>query len=226
MGVADLRAFAQQVREGHAAPARIGCASSHVAHFLAACIRDLIDADPHTPLPVLVPITTGSAVEALSSGAVDLLVEPRRKRIGTNAAMLYPMHFVAVGPATEHADNGELDLAALDGVPIATMPPDSLTHRTLVDAARVRRTSLRIVYETRDSRALVSLAREKVCTAVLHSEMLDTRTDPPAAHLASRRRRLSSLLWVEWHREDALSPSALALREVMLRRAKHERETH
>jgi hypothetical protein len=214
-----------EIRAGHAAPARIGCAASHVSHFLAGCIRELADADPHVPFPVVVPISTGTAIEALSTGAVELVVEPRQKRVGPNAALLYPIHVVAVGPAaTDLAAGGVLDVRKLNDVPLATMPPDSLVHRLLTDAAAAAGVSLRIVYESRDANGLLGLAKEALCTAVLHDEMLDEQHERIAAHLTSRRRKLSASLWLEWQREDALSPAALALRDVMLRRARTQRD--
>lgn len=218
--VAGFRGLAAEVRAGHAAPARIGCAPSHVAHFLAGCIRELVDADAHAPLPVVVPTTTRTAIDALASGEIDLLVEPRDKRIGPHAAPLYPMHVVAVGNAVTDTARGPLDLRALHGTPIATLPPDSLVQRMLVQAANAMRISLQIVHESRDRDALLALAREGLCTAVVHDEMLDERQRRTAAHVVARRRPLSSTLWLEWHREDALSPAAVALRDVMLRRAR------
>ncbi len=212
--IAELRRLATEVREGREAPARIGCASSHVAHFLAGCIGELADADPRTPFPVIVPVTSATSVETLARGGVDLLVEPRRRRPGRRAARLYDMETVAVGPLVK---GRALDLRALAGAPIATLPADSLLRGALDDAAAAAGVALRVVYESRDASALLALARDGPCTAVMHQEMLDAGAR--RARLRVGRRGLAIPVWLSWRPDDALSPAARALRDVMLRRA-------
>lgn len=218
--VSELRRVAGAIRQGWDAPACIGCAPSHVAQFLAGCIRELSDRDPRAPFPVIVPVTTGSATETLARGRVDLLVEPRTRPASTDAAMLYPVHIVVVGPCAAAARGGTLDVRALDGQPLATLPPDSLVRRNLHEAAATSGTTLRIVHESRDASALLALARLGLCTAVLHDEMLDEGAAPGATRLVVGDRPLAMPLWLAWRPENALSPAARALRDVMRERAR------
>lgn len=218
----DLRHVATEIREGAEAPARIGCSPTHVGSFLAGCVRELTDRDPRTPFPVIVHVTTGNAIETLAAGGIDLLGEPRAKRPSKDAALLYPMHVVAVGPAVERANRRGLDLRALDGAPIATMPSDSLVARLLTEAASRAGVRLRILYETRDASALFALAAQGLCTAVMHDEMLDRPVT--SARLLARGKPLAAPIWLAWRPERALSPAARALRDVMRERARARRE--
>ncbi|MBX3270543.1 MAG: LysR family transcriptional regulator [Sandaracinaceae bacterium] len=213
----DFRRAATEIRDGWDAPARIACAPSHVSRFLAGCLRALVDREPRSPFPVIVPVTTQTAIETLESGGVDLLVEPRSKRARRDAAPLYPVRVVAVGHAAR-AKSAALHVRALDGVPLATMPSDSLVRRMLGDAAAAADVRLRVVHESRDAAALLALAREGLCTAVLADEMLDEGAAERAVPLAGRR-ALAVELWLAWRNEEALSPAARALRDVMIERA-------
>jgi DNA-binding transcriptional LysR family regulator len=82
---------------------------------------------------------------------------------------------------------------------------------------------LRIIYESRDTHALVTLAKKGLCTAVLHDEMLDPQQARSAARIVVGRRLLSIQLHLTWRPLKQLSPAARALRNVMLRRAKERR---
>jgi DNA-binding transcriptional LysR family regulator len=218
--VAELRRAADEVRAGWAAPARIGCGPWFVTRFLAGCIQELAARDARTPFPVVVPVTSGSAIEALAQGRVDLLVEPRAKAAGLDAVPLYPIEIVAVGPATAAARRGLLDVRALAGRDVATLPADSLVRRRLDAAAAKARVAFRVVYETRDASALLALAKAGVCTAILHDEPLDPPDAARAVRLVVRGRPLVDRLWLSWRDDAALSPAAAALRDVMRRRAR------
>ncbi len=213
--VEQFRGLATRVREGEDAPARLGCASSHVAHFLAPCIRDMLDAHPSTPLPVVVPITTDTATQHLVDGQIDLLVEPRSRRPAGHAAMLYQVGLVATGPGI--ATGGRLDISALSGRPLATLPTDSLARRMLEGAAAAAGVSLRVVHESRDTTALLAMADQGLCTAVLTDEHTGRGRD--AVRIRSGRRPLSVPLWLRWRPDAELSPAARLLRDVMLQRA-------
>lgn len=218
--VAELRRIAAEIREGWAAPARIGCASSHVAHFLAGCVQALMARDPRTPFPVIVPVTSASAIESLERGRIDLLVEPRSRPRGLGSVVLYPMRVVAAGPSADRARRGALDVRELDGRPLATLPRDSLVRSMLDDAASRTGTALRVVYEDRDAAALLALARAGACTAVIHDEMLAHGETLSAPRLAVGARTLESPLRLTWRSEESLSPAARQLRDVMRERAR------
>lgn len=218
--VAELRRVAVEIREGWEAPARIGCAPTFVSAFLAGCIRELVEHDPRTPFPVIVPITTASAVETLTQGGIDLLCEPRAKPSIPDAVKLYPVTVVAVGEVALTAEGDQLDVRALDGVPLATMPQDSLVRRMLQDAARACGTALNVVYESRDVPALLELARQGLCTSVIHDEMLVHQEGLTGVPVIAQGRRLESPIWLGWRREETLAPAARALRDTMIERSR------
>jgi DNA-binding transcriptional LysR family regulator len=222
--VAELRRVGNEIREGWAAPARIGCGSSFVSYFLAGCIRELRANDPRCPFPVIVPITSQTAVESLTRGHVDLVVEPSRRPSRADAVRLYDVDIVVVGSGADTRGN-TIDIRALDGLAIATLPPDSLVRPRIEAAARRAGISLRVVYESRDPSALLGLAREGVCSAVVHDELPTDEAAQPASRLVDGKRTLRDTLWLEWISEEALSPAARALRDVMRRRARQLRGT-
>ncbi len=218
--VAELRRAADEIREGWAAPARIGCGPWFVTRFLAGCVRELVARDPRTPFPVILPVTTGSAIETLAQGRVDLLVEPRSKAASLDSVQLYPIAIVAIGPAARAAHKGVLDVRALAGHDVATLPADSLVRRRLDEAAAKVGVRFRVVYETRDVAALLALADAGLCTAVLHDEPLAPVDAARAPGLVVAGRRIVDRLWLSWRPEDSLSPAARALRDVMRRHAR------
>lgn len=218
-GIKAFRSIAGDIREGWDAPARIGCAASHVSHFLAACIRALRDEEPKTPFPVIVPVTSETAGETLARGGIDLLVEPRAKAAGRHTASLYPVHLMALGAvATSHAGSA-MEVRMLHRAPVATLPPGSLARTTLEDAARRSGITLQIIYESRDTRSLVALAQHGLCTAVVHDEMLDPEQARSSVHMMVSGRPLKVPLRLSWRPTRLLSPAARALRDLMLRRA-------
>lgn len=220
--VAELCRLAMEIREGWEAPARIGCASAHVSAFLADCIRGLRDREPRTPFPVIVSVTTSSAIEALERGSVDLVVEPRAKPALLESAQLYPMHVVAVGPVVGDAE--QLELSRLDAVPVATLPATSLVRRMLQDAARTSGLKLRVVYESRDAHALLALAERGLCTAILQDEMITHAPALRAARITSGGLPIASPIWLSWRPEPTLAPAARALRDIMIERAEALRD--
>ena len=170
---------------------------------------------------MIVPIVSASAIDTLAKGELDLLVEPRGKRLGRHAAALYPMRIVAVGPGAVGPARSKLEVRALDGLPLATLPSDSLVRTLLVEAAASAGIALDIVFESRDPSALVALARDGLCTAVLHDEI--RAQGARSRELVHGRRALTVPLWLAWAPDATLSPAARALRDVMLRRAKRHK---
>src|SRR5262249_15598465 len=87
---AGPRAWATEIREGGAAPPRIGCAASHVSFFLADCIERLRRSHPEAPFPSIVAVSSATGSAALERGEIDLLVEPWTAAAETRGFPLYP----------------------------------------------------------------------------------------------------------------------------------------
>lgn len=211
-GATGFEAAAEAIREGRAAPARIGCAPSHVSHFLARCLQRLQRAHPTSPLPTIVTISSATGRPALQRGELDLLVEPgppgRPTRVGLP---LYKIWIAAVGPL---AVRSTLPLRALHQQPIATLPADTGLRARIEALARAQNIDVRIVHESREAASLLALAKHGVCTAIVTSETLDGNT-APVAKLTNGGRPFELRLWLRWTDEAALTPAARLLRDTM-----------
>jgi DNA-binding transcriptional LysR family regulator len=218
--VVALQALAREVAQGREAPARIGTAPSAVPWFLAGCLEALRRKTPAAPFPVIVPVTSETAAEQLHRGALDLVIMPRGLTLGVPGTRLYDIWPAVLGPVVR---GRTIDVRALDDVPVATLPKDSGLRTTLDEACRSARVHLRVVYEDRDARSLLALARRGLCTVVAPSEMIDLEDKARSARLVSGSSRFTVELGLFWRDEDALSPAARALRDVMLREARRRR---
>jgi DNA-binding transcriptional LysR family regulator len=216
----SLAALAEEIRQGHAAAPRIGCAQYHVPQFLAPCMAILRKKDPAAPLPVIVPATTATANDLLVRGDVDLVNQPRVEGSAFEGAPIYPVFAVAVGVRPGRAI---LDVADLRGVPLVTMPKDSQLRITLDGACADAGFAPRIVHEDRDAATLLAFADHRLAVAVLVSESLPPARLDHAARLRHRGRHFSFELWTYWRREDTLSPAARQFRDVMLAEAARRR---
>jgi DNA-binding transcriptional LysR family regulator len=213
----SIEALARDVREGRGMPARIGCAQYHVPHFLAGCITRLFKENPKSPFPQIFAITHDTAASSLQSGALDLLVSLRASEGVFDGFALYPVFLAVLGRGIAH---GPCDVRKLTGRRIVTMPRDSAVRTTLEQACGAAGVHLDIVHEDRDARSLVALAGTGHATAVVVSEGLNTPELARAGRLAVGRRVLSGELWLQWRSEEALSPSARALRDIMRAQAR------
>lgn len=206
----SVRGRASDIRDGREVPARIGCMSSHVSHFLAACIGRFRKGHPQAPLPRVIAVTSATVEETLTSGRIDLAVHA--KLPGFEGFALYPVGLVVVGLPTR---SRRIDVRRLAGVPIATLPADS-GARALVDrAAAAAGVALDVVYEERDATALLALAAHGVCVAVVVSEMVPRSFRGAIATLESKRVSVATELWLHWRDEAALSPSARSFRDAI-----------
>lgn len=214
-GVEAVETLARSIRDGRAAPARIGCAAYHVPHFLAGCIEEVARRHPGSPFPEIVPITSATGAELLARGAIDLAVmTPPDAGPSPRGALLYPARIVAVGPLVT---GPTLEFAALHDAPLALMPPDSRVRVEVERVAAGTHTRLRVVHEDRTAATLLALARRGLCTAILISEALEP--GDTAAVLTFDGTPFEAPLHLLWRDEAALSPAAQRLREVMLARA-------
>lgn len=211
----DARAFvalAAEIRAGKAAPARIGCARYHVPAFLAGCIARLQEQDPAAPFPQIVSVSSGTAPALLARGELDLVVLPGGPIPGGEGFRLYPVWVAVLGPL---ATTRLLPVRALAGGPLATLPPESAVRATLERAAAAAGVPLRIVHEDADVHTLLALAARKLCTAVVVSEALGDEDAARAAVLVGDDGPFVGDLWLSWRSEEALSPAARTLRDVM-----------
>lgn len=207
--VGNVAAAAEDVREGRGMPARIGCAQYHVPHFLAGCIEELLTKHPRAPFPRIVPVTSATAAASLKNDEVDLLVSARQAESAWEGFVLYPLFIAVVGRGVP---KGPFDIRNLRGRRIVTLPRDSAVRTVLEDAAAF---PLDIVHEDRDTSTLLSLAERGLATAVIVSEALLAEQVARAGRLAVGRRVISTELWLQWRSEEALSPSARVLRDVI-----------
>jgi DNA-binding transcriptional LysR family regulator len=207
-----LTTLAGELRAGRAAPARIGCAQYHVPWFLAGCIARLAAERPDVPFPTIVPVTSATATGLLDRGELDLVVQGEGPLAGREGVRLYRVWIAVVGPL---ATARHLDVRALDGQPIATMPADSGIRTALDAAAAAAGVAPRVIHEDRDAGSLLALARRGLCSAVLISEALPDADARRAAALTAGDRALAADLWTYWRAEAALSPAARALRDVI-----------
>jgi DNA-binding transcriptional LysR family regulator len=214
--LSGLAATAAEIREGRAAPARIGCAQSHVPFFLADCIATLKRSHPKLPLPTIVPVSSATGSGTLERGEIDLLVEPWTSAAEGKGFPLYDLWIAAVGPL---ASGRTLPLRALHQQPIATFPADTGLRMQITQAAEAAGIDLQVVYETRDAASLLALATRGLCTAVVISEVLGGEHQA-AARITVDGPSLDTRMWLRWMDEAALSPSARLLRDVMRGKAR------
>jgi DNA-binding transcriptional LysR family regulator len=217
--LSSLLAAAKEVREGRAAPARIGCAASHVSYFLADCLQLAARAHPEAPFPVIVSVSSATGLASLERGDIDLLVEPWKSGSRPAGCALYELWVAAVGPLVK---GPTLPFRKLAGQPLATYPADTGLRMQLDQAARAAGIALDIVYEARDASSLVALAARDLCTSILTSEALG-REHRASARLTFEGRPFDSHLWLRWMNEAGLSPAARILRDVMRAEAERRR---
>jgi DNA-binding transcriptional LysR family regulator len=214
---ASMREVARAIRAGTEAPARVGC-NPIIVPFLARCIRRLSKRHPSTPPPELVSTTSAHLEADLAHARFDLLVHPRLP--GTDGVPLFPVRIVAVG---QGISGSSFDVRRLARTRVATLPPDSGIRTLLERAAREARISLDVYYESRDARALLSLATAGVCTALVLDEMLEPTEAKRGVPLSSPRISLQDEMWLLWRRKDPLSPAAALTREAIIEEAKQRR---
>jgi len=213
-GTGALQEAARSVREGRAAPARIMCGSSHIAHFLAPCIARLARRHPELPPPEIINTTSATIERDLVESRADLIVHPRlHARVrGVVGLRLYPVTLVVL---RKTPIRGPVDVRDLAGRRVATLPADSAVRTLLERAAADARVALDVVWEGRDIGALISLARHGVCDAVALSEMLPDDERARAGELVSKTVTFRDEMWLSWRTEESLSPAARLLRDTM-----------
>jgi len=215
-----LATLAEEIRRGHAAAPRIGCAQYHVPQFLAPCMAILRKKDPDAPLPVVVPATTATANDMLARGDVDFVNQPRVEGSAFDGAPIYRVFAVVLG---QRPRRPVVDVADLRGVPLVTMPKDSQLRVTLEGACAEAGFAPRIVHEDRDAATLLAFADHGLAVAVIVSESLPPARLRRSARLRHRGRDFSFELWTYWRREETLSPAARQFRDVMIAEAARRR---
>jgi DNA-binding transcriptional LysR family regulator len=214
-----LASAAGEVRAGRAIPAVLGCAPYSVPHYVTPCIARLRRERPELPLPSVIPISSATGPGALVGGELDLLILPGRAR-GLPGAPLYPVWISVLGRGVGRS---VVDLARLDGRPIATLPPDTGVGALLREACREAGVRPRIVLESRDVGSLQAWARAGLALVVVVSDGIGPALAAKTARLAWRGQIFQTDLWLHWRSEDALSAPAKALRAALLDEAQARR---
>jgi DNA-binding transcriptional LysR family regulator len=214
-----LETIAGELRQGHEAPARIGCAHYHVSHFLVRCFARLLRADPSAPRPAIVPVTTATSRELLERGDVDLIATPE-ERPPAPAERLYPVWLSVIGRGLRART---VDVRALDKRHIATLPTDARFRMMLDEACTKAGVRPIVAYEAREAVSLLAWAKYGLAYAVLASEALSRAEAQKAARLCLGGRPLQQDLWLQWRNESALPEAARMLRDVMVAEAKRMR---
>jgi DNA-binding transcriptional LysR family regulator len=217
-----LAGAASEVRAGRAIPAVLGCAPYSVPHYVTPCIARLRRERPELPLPSVIPISSATGPGALVGGELDLVILPGRGERGLPGAPLYPVWISVLGRGV---GRGVVDLAALDGRPIATLPSDTGVGALLREACREAGVRPRIVLESRDVGSLRAWARAGLALVVVVSDGLGPALAARTARLAWRGQVFQADLWLRWRSEEALTSPAKALRATLLDEARARRPT-
>lgn len=207
-GIVDLAAA---IRAGTAAPARIGCVTHQLTHFVAPAIGRLLREHPGSPLPLISTPRVGlDGQEALAQGLIDLLVYSLPPRADAQGVELYPVYGAVVGPI---ARGQPVDVRELADVPLALPPPASNTRQLMDRAFAVHGIRPRIVTEFADADALLAYARHGLANALVPSESVPEGVRWSRLTIDGRTLRRS--IWLHWSDSAALSPAARRMRDAL-----------